>query len=116
MPSVQSEAVKRHWTVSRRAMEQPDTPQPDGGSWSDLTAEPPEVEYSEVDAGGVPGMWVMPKRSVHDRVLLCMHGGGFISGSISTHRKMFGHLAKAAGVRALTSTTGWPPPIPIRLR
>jgi len=36
-----------------------------------------------------------------DRVLLCVHGGGFVSGSIYTHRKMYGHLAKAAGVRAL---------------
>jgi acetyl esterase/lipase len=34
-------------------------------------------------------------------VLLCIHGGGFVSGSIYTHRKMFGHLAKATGARAL---------------
>jgi epsilon-lactone hydrolase len=32
---------------------------------------------------------------------MCIHGGGFVSGSIYTHRKMFGHLAKAAGTRAL---------------
>jgi epsilon-lactone hydrolase len=32
---------------------------------------------------------------------LCMHGGGFAGGSIYSHRKLFGHLAKAAGVRAL---------------
>jgi epsilon-lactone hydrolase len=30
-----------------------------------------------------------------------MHGGGFISGSTYSHRKMFGHLAKATGARAL---------------
>jgi epsilon-lactone hydrolase len=30
-----------------------------------------------------------------------MHGGGFVGGSIYSHRKLFGHLAKAAGVRAL---------------
>jgi epsilon-lactone hydrolase len=29
------------------------------------------------------------------------HGGGFISGSIYTHRKLVGHLAKAVGCRAL---------------
>ena len=46
-------------------------------------------------------MWLVPKGSRTDRVLLCLHGGGFVSGSIYTHRKMFGHLAKAAGVRAL---------------
>jgi acetyl esterase/lipase len=36
------------------------------------------------------------------RVLLCLHGGGFVSGSVFSHRKMFAHLAKAAGVRALS--------------
>jgi acetyl esterase/lipase len=46
-------------------------------------------------------MWLVPKGSRTDRVLLCLHGGGFVSGSIYTHRKMFGHLAKAAGARAL---------------
>ena len=34
-------------------------------------------------------------------MLLCIHGGGFVSGSVYTHRKMFGHLAKATGARAL---------------
>jgi acetyl esterase/lipase len=101
MPSKQSEAVRRHWTAARLAMVQPDGEQPDDESWSNLTAEPREVDYIETDAGGVPAMWAVPKRSVEDRVLLCMHGGGFISGSIYTHRKMFGHLAKATGARAL---------------
>jgi len=43
----------------------------------------------------------VPKRASTDRVLMCIHGGGFQGGSIYTHRKMFGHLAKAAGTRAL---------------
>jgi acetyl esterase/lipase len=34
-------------------------------------------------------------------VILYLHGGGFIGGSLFTHRKLVGHLAKAAGVRAL---------------
>jgi monoterpene epsilon-lactone hydrolase len=46
-------------------------------------------------------MWAVPKRASTDRVLMCIHGGGFQGGSIYTHRKMFGHLAKAAGTRAL---------------
>ena len=47
-------------------------------------------------------MWIVPKNSVENRVLLCMHGGGYFSGSMYTHRKMFGHLAKAVGCRALS--------------
>ena len=101
MPSKQSEAVRRHWTAVRLADEQPDAEQPDDESWGNLTAEPREVDYIETDAAGLPAMWAVPKRTAEDRVLLCMHGGGFISGSIYTHRKMFGHLAKATGARAL---------------
>jgi epsilon-lactone hydrolase len=101
MPSKQSEAVKRHWARARLAGGLPEDERPDDESWGDLTAEPREVDYIETDAGGLPAMWAVPKQSVQDRVLLCMHGGGFVGGSIYTHRKMFGHLAKAAGARAL---------------
>jgi epsilon-lactone hydrolase len=101
MPSKQSEAVRRHWEASRLAMIQPDSEGPDDESWGDLTAEPREVDYLETVAGGRPAMWAVPKRSRPDRVLLCIHGGGFVGGSIYTHRKMFGHLAKVTGARAL---------------
>ena len=101
MPSKQSEAVRRRWAAARLAMEQPDGEGPDDESWGDLTAEPREVDYLETEVAGLPAMWAVPKRSRPDRVLLCWHGGGFVSGSVYTHRKMFGHLAKAAGVRAL---------------
>jgi monoterpene epsilon-lactone hydrolase len=101
MPSKQSEAVRRHWAAARLAGERPDAEQPDTEAWGDLTAEPRGVDYVETDAGGRPAMWATPKQSAADRVLLCMHGGGFVTGSIYSHRKMFGHLAKATGARAL---------------
>jgi len=101
MASRQSEAVKRHWARSRLAMIGSVTDDPDGESWGDLTAEPRGVDYLEVDVCGLPAMWLVPKQSAPDRVLLCIHGGGFVSGSIYTHRKLFGHVAKATGARAL---------------
>jgi epsilon-lactone hydrolase len=101
MPSKQSEAVRKRWEAARLAMTEPGAEAPDDESWGDLTAEPRGVDYLEAEAGGRPAMWAVPKGSDRDRVLLCLHGGGFVSGSVYTHRKMFGHLAKAAGVRAL---------------
>jgi epsilon-lactone hydrolase len=101
MPSKQSAAVRRHWEASRLAMVQPGFDAPDDESWGDLTAEPREVDYLESEAAGLPAMWAVPKHASTDRVLMCIHGGGFLGGSIYTHRKMFGHLAKAAGTRAL---------------
>jgi epsilon-lactone hydrolase len=101
MPSKQSEAVRRHWETGRLAMVQPGFEGPDNESWGDLTAEPRAVDYLETEAGGLPAMWAVPKGASTDRVLMCLHGGGFLGGSIYTHRKMFGHLAKATGARAL---------------
>jgi acetyl esterase/lipase len=46
-------------------------------------------------------MWAVPKGANEQRALLAFHGGGFVGGSMYTHRKLFGHLAKAIGVRAL---------------
>ena len=101
MPSKQSDAVRRRWEASRLAMVQPGFDAPDDESWGDLTAEPRGVDYLETESAGLPAMWAVPKDASTDRVLMCIHGGGFVSGSIYTHRKMFGHLAKAAGARAL---------------
>jgi epsilon-lactone hydrolase len=69
--------------------------------WGDVTAEPHEVEYTETDAAGVPAMWAVPRGCTIDRVVLSFHGGGYITGSMHTHRKLFAHIAKAIGCRAL---------------
>lgn len=69
--------------------------------WGDVTVEPGGVDYIEVDAGGVPCLWAVPKGCTESRVLICTHGGGYVTGSMYTHRKMFGHFAKAVGCRAL---------------
>jgi acetyl esterase/lipase len=99
MPSKESEAVRDlyvSWTAARLKGEQHDDER-----WGDLTAEPRGVDYIETDAGGVPAMWLVPKGCAEDRVLLCMHGGGFVGGLMYSHRKLFGRLAKTAGVCGL---------------
>ncbi|MHB8695704.1 MAG: alpha/beta hydrolase [Solirubrobacteraceae bacterium] len=69
--------------------------------WGNVTAEPRGVDYVETEAAGLPAIWATPKGAAEDRVLLYMHGGGFIGGSIYSHRKLVGHMAKAIGARAL---------------
>jgi epsilon-lactone hydrolase len=73
----------------------------DDDSWGDVTTEPGGVDYREVDAGGVQAMWIEPHGAPPERAIVAYHGGGFVGGSLYTHRKLIGHLAKAAGVRAL---------------
>jgi len=72
-----------------------------GEAMGHMTAEPAGVEYTAVDAGGVPAQWVdMPGVDRH-RVLLYVHGGGYVICSSNSHRKLAGHLGAAAGCRAL---------------
>jgi acetyl esterase/lipase len=70
-------------------------------NWQVLTAEPGEVDYTETEINGLQAMWAVPKNSDADRVVLCFHGGGYFVGSMFTHRKMYAHLAKRIGCRAL---------------
>jgi acetyl esterase/lipase len=99
MPSKQSDLVRSHWAAARTGAEEHADREAADHSWAGLTTEPRGVDY--ITADDVPALWIVPKDAVLDRVLLCMHGGGFIGGSIWSHRKMFGHLAKAVGARAL---------------
>jgi epsilon-lactone hydrolase len=64
-------------------------------------SEPEGVTYAEANANGVPSLWCIPEDCHKDRVLLHMHAGGSVVWSIHTDRKAVGHIAKAAGLRAL---------------
>jgi acetyl esterase/lipase len=67
-----------------------------------VATEPEGVSYSAVSAGGVPALWCLPAGGTDDRVIMYMHGGGYIGGSTVSHRRLTGHLARAAGVRVLS--------------
>ena len=67
----------------------------------DVAADPGGVDYLEVDAAGTPSLWAVPHGCKQDRVLLCLHGGGCVTGSRFSHRKLYAHIAKAVGCRAL---------------
>ncbi|QKD02891.1 alpha/beta hydrolase [Mesorhizobium loti] len=105
MASIESEANRNHYAAITANTGTFASPQAmidfSDTSWTALTGEPGGVDYIEVDAGGVPALWVVPKGADEQRVLLYAHGGGFLGGSIYTHRKLVGHLAKAVGCRAL---------------
>lgn len=98
------EAVGQWWRTIAAAANQHaslDAARDFGEGWASLTPEPGGVDYIEVDAGGVPALWAVPKQCSMDRILLAFHGGGFFTGSMYTHRKLFAHFARAIGCRAL---------------
>src|SRR6516162_5107244 len=61
----------------------------------------PDVTLTAVDINGVPGEWSIVPGSDRSRVLLFLHGGGYCSGSIISHRRMVSEAGRAAGVRTL---------------
>ena len=65
------------------------------------TPAPADVKCTPVNAGGVPAEWIVAPGTAEDRFLLYLHGGGYVLGSINTHREMISRLSRAAGVRAL---------------
>jgi acetyl esterase/lipase len=60
----------------------------------DVTCEP-------VSAGGVGAEWIVPPGAATDRVILYLHGGGYVMGSIGTHRAMVARIARASQAKAL---------------
>jgi acetyl esterase/lipase len=60
-----------------------------------------DVHCQPVDAGGVPAEWITAPGAQPEKVIYYLHGGGYVMGSINTHREMVSRLSRAAGARAL---------------
>src|SRR3546814_39223 len=69
--------------------------------WSQLSTSPDHVTFEAYSKSGVDGLMNTPDNARRDVLLLCLHGGGFISGSAASHGQMYAHLAKAVGCQAL---------------
>jgi acetyl esterase/lipase len=59
------------------------------------------MTYEPVDAGGVPALWCTPVEGDAQALIVYFHGGGFVSGSASTHQDVASRLCLASGARAL---------------
>jgi epsilon-lactone hydrolase len=59
------------------------------------------VVVEPVDAGGVPAEWIVPDAPLTDRALVYLHGGGWVAGSLYSHRPMAAAIAKAAKIPVL---------------
>ena len=60
-----------------------------------------DVRCEKVNAAGVPAEWVTTPEVNEERVIYYLHGGGYVLGSINTHREMISRLSQAAGAKAL---------------
>jgi monoterpene epsilon-lactone hydrolase len=62
---------------------------------------PTDVCCESVDAGGVPAEWITTPGVVPERVVYYLHGGGYVLGSLNTHREMVSRLSRTASARVL---------------
>lgn len=62
---------------------------------------PTDLRCEAVSANGVPAEWVSSPGADASRVIYYLHGGGYVIGSINTHREMVARIARASGAKAL---------------
>ncbi len=60
-----------------------------------------DVRTEKVAAGGVAAEWITAPGAENGGTLLYFHGGGFVIGSIRSHREMLSRISRAAGSRVL---------------
>lgn len=62
-------------------------------------ALPPDVVVEPADADGVTAEWTRTPAAEGDAVILFLHGGGYVSGSLTSHRHMVAQAGRAARAR-----------------
>lgn len=59
---------------------------------SDLKITPVELKHCS-------GVWMEPSQITTDKVMLFLHGGGYVVGSWQSHQDLMGRIAKGSGMR-----------------
>jgi acetyl esterase/lipase len=62
---------------------------------------PDDVTQEVVDAGGVPAEFLVAPGAADDRVVLYLHGGGYVIGSIKSHRYLMQNISRHSGAKTL---------------
>ncbi|HTV87707.1 MAG TPA: alpha/beta hydrolase [Stellaceae bacterium] len=62
---------------------------------------PADVTVEKVIANGVPAEWTWTAGDARDAALLYLHGGGYVIGSLDSHRHLVAEAGRAAGCWAL---------------
>ena len=67
-----------------------------------LTPKVPDtVSVTPATISGVPCEWIEVENTDQDRVLMYLHGGGYVFGNLDSHRDIGWRLAEASGMRVL---------------
>ncbi len=103
MSKAQLEQLRSRFAEGRSALDTPDINQMRQGFEEMLTQFPPApgVTFEQADLGGIPGRWCIPSQVADARVLLYLHGGGYMVGSSIAYGPMASQLASRLKARVL---------------
>lgn len=60
-----------------------------------------DVTFEPISIGGIPAEWSATPNAEPERTILYVHGGGYIIGSLTSHRHLVSEIGRAAGTRVL---------------
>jgi epsilon-lactone hydrolase len=68
---------------------------------ADFLGGAPDARVEKVDAGGVKAEWVAAPGADDRRAILYLHGGGYVIGSLNTHRRLAYDISATSAARVL---------------
>ncbi len=107
MPSPESLNIRPYLLTLKNA---PPAPLPEQRANLELLVEnyvghpiplPTGTQVEPVNADGISAEWISAPNADTERVLLYLHGGAYVLGSLKSHRDLVARLSAASGVRGL---------------
>ncbi|MHA1689355.1 MAG: alpha/beta hydrolase [Promethearchaeota archaeon] len=69
---------------------------------SKLAKIPKDIKVEIVKINEMEAEWIVAPESVENKITLYLHGGGYISGSLNSHRELAARLARFTKTKVLT--------------
>ena len=87
----EAENIKKRVEDSRAGMEE----------LAKMVKVPKDVTCEPIDVAGIPAEWISAPEAKNENVILYLHGGGYILGSITSHRELMARISRASKARVL---------------
>ncbi|TXT64947.1 MAG: Esterase MY09-1 [Promethearchaeota archaeon] len=66
-----------------------------------MSKVPDDIRCEKVEINGIEGEWIIAREVKQNKVLLYLHGGAFIAGSINTHKDLISRISRAGRIKIL---------------
>ncbi len=83
--------VKQKVAESRESLE----------SLATLVELPDDVELNHIEINGIKAVWIDTPQSNSENIILYLHGGGYMEGSLTTHQDLAMRIGRASKARVL---------------